>query len=463
VSADAPRGEERSVLAAAVLAGLAEAALWYLPVSDIVRETSGATSGPLVSLALFVGGSTLAVLAAAGFRHSKALPVVGGAAGIAVGAVQAFMGAPDVVGVVVIEVLGIAVLLRAVMLATRDWREPVGSFGWGSAVALAEVAVAEPAGWAPWVPVVVPLFFLASLASRGVTTWAAADRRPPPGELGRAAGSRWARAVVFGLACVGGGMAVALALGTPGGVLQGIGRVAVPFSILVVVVAGFALTEKGTPAALADRGGRWIGAIPFIAIGVAVAWVISQHQHRQPFFRIFTGIPLRQHAESYNTAERVAGLLLFALIAYLLLRAFRSRWAESELRGRRAGPEPPRMLRLGPFARLPGARRLRRELPEDAVRRWYAETLEELEGKRLVRPPARTPAEFEDVVAGEFPECADGMSTLTRAYEEVRYGSRRLGRSDLAELDAERRALLRTIAQLEPLEPDDDDQEPPSR
>jgi hypothetical protein len=37
--------------------------------------------------------------------------------------------------------------------------------------------------------------------------------------------------------------------------------------------------------------------------------------------------------------------------------------------------------------------------------------------------PRQTPAEFAPVVAGAVPSCADAFAELTRAYEDVRYGS----------------------------------------
>jgi Domain of unknown function (DUF4129) len=442
--------DERTVVLAATLAGLAEAAVWALPVRGVAMEATGPAAGPMVSWPAFVVWFTLAVFVAAVLRHSRLLPAAGAAVGIAAGAWQAFAGSPDAVGVVIVQVLGIGVLLRAVMLATRDWREPSSSFGWGSAVLLVEAIMADRAGWMNVLPLVLPLFFLASLASRGVTTWAA----PSGGTEGAptTTSSRWTAAVALGLGIAAGGMAVAVALGTRGGVLQGMGRVAIPLGLLVLVVGGFALTEKGAPAALAERGVRWLAALPLIAVGVGVAWVISQRQHRRPFFRIFTGIPLHQHAQSSSTIERVFGLLLFVAIAYLLLRAFRARWAEPERRGRRSTSDAIQVRAAGPLERLVRPRRRRRELPEEVVRRWYAQTLDLLEEKHLARTPPRTPAEFAGDVVNAMPECAPGMRSLTRAYETVRYGLRPIGRDELRSLDADRRALLATIAAQEPLE-----------
>lgn len=445
-----PLGTERAV-AAATAAGLAEGALWALPVSGAAKEAAGLPAGPLVSWEVFVVWFAVAVALFTVLRRSRALPAIGATLGLGVGAWQALAGTPDVVGAVVVEALGIGVLLRAVMLATRDWREPSTSFGWGSAALLVEVVMSRRAGWTPAVPVVVPVFVLASLASRGLTTWAApggADGAAvTPAPLGR-----WMGSVLSGLAVAGAGMGVAVGLGTRGGLLQGMGRVVIPLGVLVVVVAGFALTEKGTPAALADRGGRWLAAVPFIAMGVAVAWVISKRQHRRTFFRIFTGIPLRQQAPSTGTIERIFGLVLFVAIAYLLLRAFRARWTEPEGPRRRAATAAVAVRSVGPVSRPPRPRRRRGELPQDVVRRWYAETLEVLEDKNLPRPSSRTPGEFSRDVLEALPECGSGMRALTLAYERVRYGLNSLDQDDLRALDGERRRLLATIAEHHPLE-----------
>jgi hypothetical protein len=80
------------------------------------------------------------------------------------------------------------------------------------------------------------------------------------------------------------------------------------------------------------------------------------------------------------------------------------------------------------------------ELPADAVRRLYAEVLD-LRERRLVKDPWLTPAEFVPVVATAFPGAEDDLRVLTAAYQDVRYGSRRLGRGDVRALEARQRRL----------------------
>jgi hypothetical protein len=86
--------------------------------------------------------------------------------------------------------------------------------------------------------------------------------------------------------------------------------------------------------------------------------------------------------------------------------------------------------------------RFRRELPADAVRRSYAQVLIALRERHLPKEPALTPGEYAAEVAEAIPRGAEDFRALTRAYEDVRYGSRRLGRADVSRIDASRRRLL---------------------
>ncbi len=79
-----------------------------------------------------------------------------------------------------------------------------------------------------------------------------------------------------------------------------------------------------------------------------------------------------------------------------------------------------------------GRPRTRRELPADAVRRWYAESLVALDRRAVTKPAAATPAEFAGEVSRAYPGLADDFERLTRAYEDVRYGNLRLDGRELA-------------------------------
>jgi hypothetical protein len=76
------------------------------------------------------------------------------------------------------------------------------------------------------------------------------------------------------------------------------------------------------------------------------------------------------------------------------------------------------------------------------IRRWYAQELLALGERGLPKGPSLTPAEYVPAVAEAYPECADGFRRLTRAYEDVRYGSRRVTAEALHRLEEDHRSLL---------------------
>src|SRR5207245_10843010 len=92
--------------------------------------------------------------------------------------------------------------------------------------------------------------------------------------------------------------------------------------------------------------------------------------------------------------------------------------------------------------------RSHRELPADTVRRWYAEALLALERRGLAKPPAATPAEFLEGVQRAFPGCRTQFMALTRAYEDVRYGSLGVERSVMQGLEEGRTTLMETLRRM---------------
>ena len=66
------------------------------------------------------------------------------------------------------------------------------------------------------------------------------------------------------------------------------------------------------------------------------------------------------------------------------------------------------------------------------------------------KDPALTPAEFAPAVAEAYPESAGDFDALTRAYEDVRYGSAHLDRAVLRELDGHRRSILAALRRRAP-------------
>ena len=79
------------------------------------------------------------------------------------------------------------------------------------------------------------------------------------------------------------------------------------------------------------------------------------------------------------------------------------------------------------------------------MRRWYAETLLALRRFDVVREPWQTPTEFAPVVAEALPARADEFERVTHAYEDVRYGSQRLDRTELGRLEAGQHRIMSAI------------------
>ena len=89
-------------------------------------------------------------------------------------------------------------------------------------------------------------------------------------------------------------------------------------------------------------------------------------------------------------------------------------------------------------------------MPQDTVRRWYAETLLLLEAKGLAKSGPETPGEFLRRVAPAFPGTTSALTELTRAYEDVRYGSRVFDRASIDRLGLQRDLVAHLLEQAEP-------------
>src|SRR5207247_11381379 len=113
-------------------------------------------------------------------------------------------------------VLWLIVALRVGMLAVRSWREPIrASFGVGMAVLFVETLAVPRAGpEGRLFAVIVPLFFLGSLAFRGASVWIAGR---PAVAAARDRVARPVRNLVVLLAVLSVALGAALGLGAPGG------------------------------------------------------------------------------------------------------------------------------------------------------------------------------------------------------------------------------------------------------
>jgi uncharacterized protein DUF4129 len=128
------------------------------------------------------------------------------------------------------------------------------------------------------------------------------------------------------------------------------------------------------------------------------------------------------------------------------VRAIRRYWREVVAEAGAREEEPvtrPLVQRVRPSRLSP--HRLRRELPANTVRRWYAEALLLLESKGMVKPASSTPGEFLPVISKVYPECASGLNALTRAYENVRYGNRDVDPGTLDTLSIHHAMVMETI------------------
>ena len=128
----------------------------------------------------------------------------------------------------------------------------------------------------------------------------------------------------------------------------------------------------------------------------------------------------------------------------------RRRWLER----RRSWPElvEPRPTPPAPPAtsRRRERSRRRRELPQDTVRRWYAEALIQMERSGVAKAPSQTPGEYLRRAEEAFPASAGSFAALTRAYEDVRYGGRVVMPERLRRLEAHRSEILRALRERVP-------------
>jgi hypothetical protein len=408
----------RSVVPAS-LAALAEAGLIFLPLWYVLTQIDAGRSGPLVSAVPFVGMFVGGVAVATAFRRFRATAGVVAVAAAVLGFLQADRwghGGPATVAAAVI--LAMAVAFRMVTLAFREWQDPIQlSFGVGTGAAL--VAIVFGSGirgqWFDLLPVVVPMFFVASMASRAASV-RLAERTSLAVAGESVAGSAvemdprtravwWLLggfAALFGLAALTGGH---------GGILQLIGRAIFPIVAVVLTAAVFLFANLLRPVFwLAERlHFNFILGLQKVlarlrATGRGNGVVPASHQPG-PLLRLF-------------------GLAILVGIALLLWRALR-RQRRKLARFARGEPQDAEVERISvpPRSRRRWfAARARREMPADTVRRWYAESLVALEERGVEKAAARTPAEFLGEVRRAFPIAGTAFEALTRAYEDVRYG-----------------------------------------
>lgn len=433
-----PHGEgipATAAMSASVAAAIAEASVWCLPLHTFVSAGSGAAIPLALFLPTFLAAFTVAVALACRYRSSPRVGTLTASAGIVAGFVLGRGSASHIVFIVLVFLL---VGIRAVALAFRDWREPIATSFFVGALALvaeAVVATAAPHDWSHALIILTPVFFIGSLMSRAVSVWSSDDAE----ELTRERRDHWLRRSVTGTIWIPVAMITAVALGVRGGVLDHLGSFLAPVGNVVVSLVVFVFSQIARPIFwLVDRLG------------------IDPQGVRRVFARIQASVGRAQHRTVAQVGHpsllgRLLGLALFVLAAWGLIRILRRLRPEMKAEGRRPTRTPVAVISAAlPAPPEVAPRATRREPPADRVRRWYAEVLAALAMRGVRKDPSFTPAEFGPEMTGAYPECAEAFEALTRAYEDVRYGSLQMDGADLRRMDRHRRTILAAIRRRAP-------------
>jgi hypothetical protein len=405
------------------LAAAAEGGLLALPthlVLDSARTIDVAAPAFVVA---FVSAYVVAALVACRFRGSRNLAAATAVLAILVGMAIGGGGLQRTAFAVVVALL---LSLRIVSLAGRDWRTPVhAELGWWAAILGVETLLAAGMlpSWRPALLVVVPVAFACALASRATTVWS--------GHGENASSGAWVRRSLLAAGALTLAMAAAIGLASRAGLFGIIGRVIRPLTEVAAAVLVWLAVQVARPIFwVAER----LGIDPEGVREFLERLRAEALQDRPP-----TELP----PSGSSPGQRFLGLLIVTAIAFLLYRVLR-RWLSKPEPDRPAARERPAPVetRAAPDRLEPPSRwRFRAELPADAVRRLYAEVLLDLRERQLVKDPWLTPAEFVPVVATAYPGAEDDLRVLTAAYQDVRYGSRRLGGADVRALEARQRRL----------------------
>jgi hypothetical protein len=421
------RPESRELRACA-LAALAEAGVLALPLWLVLTETRGLKIGVMALavpfVAVYVGGAALACRFRASTNVAIAAAVLAALAGI-------WLGRGDMNQIVFAVLVCLLVALRLVTLALRDWRLPIhAEVGWFALVLGFEVLIAAGATreWHDPLLLIVPVFFVAAFASRASTVWSFGAA----GELDEHVRAAWIRRALVASVALLGAMIAAVALSIGGGVFDSIGRWLTPAANAFASFFAWVLSQAARPV-------FWL--VDLLGIDPRRVRELLEGLRNGQVGRALT----EQRTAGETLVQRILGLLVFAAIGYAVFRAIRRfrppAGAEPEPRAVGTQTEAP----LASVEPLPPRPRFRREPPADTVRRWYAEALWALRGREIVREPWQTPAEFAPVVAGALPSCADAFAELTRAYEDVRYGSLRIDSAAVGRLEDGQRRIMAAI------------------
>ena len=426
---DVVRPEARELRACA-LAALAEAGVIVLPLWLVLTQTRGLEVGVMTLavpfVAVYVGGTVLACR----FRASPHVAVAAAVLAILAGI---WLGHGEMNKTVFAVLVCLLVAFRLVTLALRDWRLPIhAELGWFTLALGLEVLIAAGATreWHTPLLLFVPVFFVAAFASRASTVWSFGAA----GELDERVRAAWIRRALIATGALVGVMIAAVALSIEGGVFDRIGRWVTPAANAAASFVAWVFSQAARPIFwLVDR----------LGIDPDRVRELLNNLRNGEFGRTLN----QQRAAGETLVQRILGLLVFAAIGYAVFRAIRRfrppAGAEPEPNAIGTHTEAP-MPAVEPLSPRP---RFRREPPADTVRRWYAEALWALRRREIVREPWRTPAEFAPVVADAVPSCADAFAELTRAYEDVRYGSLRIDAAEIGRLEAGQQRIMSAISE----------------
>lgn len=415
-------------LRACGLAALAESGVLALPVWLLLTETRGLEIGVVALAVPFMTIYVGAVLLACRFRASRHLPLAAIVVAVLAGA---WLGRGDLNRSVFAVVVFLLVALRAITLALRDWRLPIhAEFGWFALALGVEVMVSAGANpeWRGPLVVIVPLFFAAALASRAATVWTTSGSS----ELDERVRASWIRRAGLATGLLVAAMAAAVAFSVRGGVFDRVGAWIAPAANAFASLLAWTLSQIVRP----------------------IFWLVDQlgidPDRVREFFEDLRESAARAAQEAGSSEgptvwQRILGFVAFAAIGYAVFRVIR------RFKPKGGGAEPERAVPASATVSAleepqPVVSRLRRELPADRVRRWYAETLEILRNREVVKETWQTPAEFVPRVATAFPACAAPFAELTRAYEDVRYGGFRLAGDRLGRLEKGQETMIAAMS-----------------
>ncbi|HEU4921263.1 MAG TPA: DUF4129 domain-containing protein, partial [Candidatus Limnocylindrales bacterium] len=343
----------------------------------------------------------------------------------------AWLGRGDLNRSVFAVVVFLLVALRAITLALRDWRLPIhAEFGWFALALGIEVMVSAGANpeWRGPLVVIVPLFFAAALASRAATVWTTSGSS----ELDERVRASWIRRAGLATGLLVAAMAAAVAFSVRGGVFDRVGAWIAPAANAFASLLAWTLSQIVRP----------------------IFWLVDQlgidPDRVREFFEDLRESAARAAQEAGSSEgptvwQRILGFVAFAAIGYAVFRVIR------RFTPKGGGAEPERAVPASATVSAleepqPVVSRLRRDLPADRVRRWYAETLEILRNREVVKEAWQTPAEFVPRVATAFPACAAPFAELTRAYEDVRYGGFRLAGDRLGRLEKGQETMIAAMS-----------------